>query len=152
MNNLVYNPNQGAWPNLQNYYTTSRSGEPIYVSGRESANSFQTVPNTVTILFDKNDNIFYHVETDGNNYPTIRQYRYEEEKPAPKEEIKYVTMQEFNAFKEEFLNGQQHLRNGATESASGVNNSTGTTNNECDATRAESIANVSRPDKSKSSI
>ena len=106
MNNLPYN--------LQNFYANSRSGEPIFVNDIESARSFPTIPNSTTVLFDKTTNLFYRIETDFNNKPVIERYRYTKE--VDSEEAKqYVTLEEFNKFKEELLNGRQYIQVGATE-------------------------------------
>lgn len=150
MNNLTYGFNNYNQPfnNLQNFYTTSRSGEPIFVNNLESARSFQTIPNTVTILFDKNENIFYRIETDANNAPDIKLYRYAEEQPALPEDAKYVTLEEFNKFKEEILNGRQYICDDATESNSTTvrePDSASPTGNKHTGSKSRSIANTSKP-------
>ena len=63
------------------------------------------------VYFDANEDIFYIKETDINNYPTIRSYKFEEIKPKENlKTVEYVTIEEFNKFKEELLNGKQYIR------------------------------------------
>ena len=80
------------------------------VNGIDSAKAFPTVANAMYALFDENDDILYIKQTDASNYPTLKRYRFvlEEEKPvvAPR----YVTVEEFNKFKEELLNAKQSVR------------------------------------------
>ena len=85
------------------------------VNGLDSAKAFPTVANAMYALFDENDDVFYIKQTDASNYPTIKRYRFvlEEEKPVVSPQ--YVTVEEFNRFKEEFLNAKQSIR---TESSS----------------------------------
>ena len=79
------------------------------VNGLDSAKAFPTVANAMYALFDENDDILYIKQTDASNYPTVKRYRFvlEEEKPvAP---VQYVTIEEFNKFKEELLNAKQPI-------------------------------------------
>lgn len=87
------------------------------VHGIESARNFaaanQLVPNSMVAVFEDDDDIMYIIKTDASNYPTIRRFRFVEE-PDPstiKAEEKYVTLDEFNKFKEEVLsNAKQFVR------------------------------------------
>lgn len=86
------------------------------VHGLESARNFpisnQLPPNSRIALFDDDDDIMYIVQTDASNYPTVKRFRFTEEAdPAMvKAEEKYVTLEEFNKFKEDILNGKQFVR------------------------------------------
>lgn len=82
----------------------------IRVNGIESAKDYPTAPNSMIALFDENDDIMYIKQTDASNFPTIRKFRFVEEKEEKPEEVKYVTVEEFNKFKEEMLNAQQFVR------------------------------------------
>ena len=84
------------------------------VNGIDSVKQYPMAPNSMVALFDMNDDIFYVKSTDASNYPTIRTFRFIEEIPASSvphdsEPIKYVTIDEFNALKEELKNGQQSI-------------------------------------------
>ena len=80
------------------------------VNGFDSARQYPMPPNSRVALFDINDDILYIKETDASGFPTIRRFRFHEEIETPNstvEEGKYVTVEEFNKFKEELINGQQ---------------------------------------------
>ena len=94
------------------------------VNGDDGAKQFSMRPNSRVALFDTNDDIMYIKQTDANCYPTLKKYRFTEivDTPATIEnEQKYVTIEEFNKFKEELLNGQQSIR--ASEFATGTSKS-----------------------------
>ena len=46
------------------------------VNGDDGAKQFSMRPNSRVALFDVNDDILYIKQTDSNNYPTIRKYRF----------------------------------------------------------------------------
>ncbi len=78
----------------------------IRVTGMEGAKAYQMPPNSLTALFDNNEDIFYVKSTDGAGFPTIKAYKF---MPAeePKQEqptSNFVTRQEFEQLKEEVLN------------------------------------------------
>lgn len=84
------------------------------VNGIESAKQYPMQPNSRVALFDMNEDIFYVKQTDASNFPTIRKFRFYEEleQPAQAPQVdspQYVTMDEFNALKEEINNGQQSI-------------------------------------------
>lgn len=79
------------------------------VNGMESAKAYPTAPNSTVALFDANDDVMYVKSTDASNFPTIRRFRFYEESEQKVEESKYVTIEEFNKFKEEVLNAQQFV-------------------------------------------
>lgn len=93
---------------------------PLKVKGLDGAKAYPTKPNGMYALFDENEDVFYVKVTDQNNYPvSLKRYRfYEEEEPAVPEPPQYVTMEEFEKFKEEMLNAKQPVRvkNGRTKS------------------------------------
>lgn len=80
------------------------------VNGLNSAKAFPTVANAMYALFDENDDILYIKQTDASNYPTIKRYRFMLEEEKPVETPQYVTVEEFNKFKEELLNAKQPIR------------------------------------------
>lgn len=68
-----------------------------YVNGRQSAESYQLLPNSSVILMDSNMARFYLKKTDASGMATVKAYDFKEveaEKPA-----EYVTKSEFEAFK-----------------------------------------------------
>ena len=76
------------------------------VSGLEGAKAYQMPPNSAAALFHESEDILYVKTTDGAGFPTIRTFRFEPfevEEPTPQ---KYVTQEEFEAFKQEVLNGK----------------------------------------------
>ena len=91
-----------------------RSRDLEKVNGIESARQYQMPPNSRVALFDANEDIFYVKETDASGFPIIRKFRFVEEVDSPsvstEEENKYLTIEEFNKFKEELLNGQQPIQ------------------------------------------
>ena len=88
------------------------------VNGLDSAKAFPTVANAMYALFDENDDILYIKQTDASNYPTIKRYRFVLEEEKPVVPVQYVTVEEFNKFKEELLNAKQSVRaeSGSTKS------------------------------------
>lgn len=88
------------------------------VNGIDSARAFPTKPNSQIALFDANEDVMYIKTTDGNNFATIRKFRFIEEPETSQQQadtIKmdelFVSKEEFEKFKEEMLNGQQSIRN-----------------------------------------
>lgn len=87
------------------------------VKGIESMKQFPMQPNSRDMAFDMDDNIFYVATTDASNFRTIERFRFErieDEVPAAPQ---YVTMEEFNKFKEDILNGKHAVRSGADNSS-----------------------------------
>lgn len=80
----------------------------IRVSGVEGAKAYQMPPDSSVALFHESEDILYVKTTDGAGFPTIRTFRFEPlETETPVQQ--YVTMEEFNKFKEE-LNGKFTIR------------------------------------------
>lgn len=52
----------------------------------------------------------YIKQTDASGYPVITKYRFTRVEENPQNDVQYVTLDEFNKFKEEMLNGQQPVR------------------------------------------
>ena len=102
----VYRPTQPT------SYTQNQNDSLIRVNGIDSARAFPTNPNSRVALFDSNDDVFYIKTTDASNFPTIKRYRFFEESEEQVKGEKYVTVDEFDKFKEEILNGQQSIRTG----------------------------------------
>lgn len=82
----------------------------IRVTGIDGAKAYQMRPNSAVALFDGAEDIFYLKSTDGAGFPTIRIFRFEEVTATPAAAPEYITKAEFEQFKEEFLNGQQHIQ------------------------------------------
>ena len=67
-------------------------------------------PNSSVALFHESEDILYVKTTDGAGFPTIKTFRFEPYEEPKVEFEKYVTLDEFNKFKEEVLNGKQSVR------------------------------------------
>ena len=85
------------------------SEQLIRVTGLDGAKAYQMRPNSAVALFDGAEDLFYLKSTDGAGFPTIRVFRFEEVTATPAAP-EYITKAEFEKFKEEFLNGQQHIQ------------------------------------------
>lgn len=99
--------------NRQYQNSVNTGGQQLLrVNGLESAKMYPTSPNSSIALFDENEDIFYLKSTDASNFPTIRKFKFVEvfdQAPKPVE-AQYVTLEEFNKFKEELLNAKQPVR------------------------------------------
>lgn len=85
--------------------------QPQTVNGIESAKAYPMNPNSRVFLFDTNEDIFYVKETDSSGFATLKIFEFKEVKEKQKtSEPEYVTLEEFNKFKEELLNGKQFIR------------------------------------------
>ena len=76
----------------------------VKVSGIDGAKAYQMPANSSVALFHESEDIMYVKTTDGAGFPTIRTFRFqpmEEEVQA----TQFVTIDEFNKFKEE-MNGK----------------------------------------------
>ena len=89
---------------------TYNSSQLIKVSGIEGAKAYQMPPNSSVALFHESEDILYVKTTDGAGFPTIKTFRFEPFEEPKVEFEKYVTLDEFNKFKEEVLNGKQSVR------------------------------------------
>ena len=99
-----------AFPPVQSPMPTQPSTQLVKVTGLDGAKAFQMAPNSSVALFHESEDILYVKSTDGAGFPTIRTFRFEPcEEPSPKVE-QYVTLDEFNRFKEEVLNAKQSVR------------------------------------------
>ena len=113
---MFYQPNNTLFPSTPlplptyNFGAPAQTNQLIKVNGIESAKAYPTQPNSMYALFDENDDVMYIKSTDASNYPTIRRFRFTEEKEEASSPT-YVTVDEFNKFKEELLNGKQFVRN-----------------------------------------
>jgi hypothetical protein len=83
------------------------------VNGYDGALRFPLGPNSRIALFDGNEDIMYIKQTDAGGYPTVTRYRFTPEEQTTSDGQQYVTLDEFNKFKEEMLNGQQFIRESA---------------------------------------
>lgn len=118
---LPWNPNNFPLPNplLTNPFQPSTVGNQlIKVKDLDSAKAYPTSPNSSVALFEENDDVMYIKTTDANNFPTIRKFRFTEEPIEVPNSSQYVTIDEFNKFKEEILNAKQSLWEQATSRSS----------------------------------
>lgn len=122
---------------LQSAYASSQArpiqpqGDHITrVKGFESVQQLPTSPNSRDVAFHETEDIFYVITTDASNFKTIRQFSFTEIVPEEAKPVQYVTVDEFNKFKEDVLNGQQFVRNareaGGKQSNGWNNGSSGT--------------------------
>lgn len=106
-----YNTYPNFQPNSQpTSYTPTQPQQLQRVNGLDSAKAYPTSPNSTVALFDANEDIMYIKSTDASNFPTIRRFRFVEENETPNVQPQYVTIDEFNKFKEEVLNGKQSIQ------------------------------------------
>lgn len=108
---------------VRNPLAPQQGQDLIRVNGMDSVKAYPTQPNSRYALFDENDDIMYIKRTDASNFPTITRYRFVEEAETPKQAFdstKYLTVEEFNKFKEELFNGEQFIRS-KSNSRSGRN-------------------------------
>jgi len=122
MNNIGVAPYMPAQPmqnnTVQPAFNTQTNGL-IRVTGMEGAKAYQMAPNSITALFDSNEDIFYVKSTDGAGFPTIKSYQFTEiTKQSNTEQASgdFVSRQEFEQFKTEVMNnGKQSIskRNGS---------------------------------------
>ena len=97
--------------NMPTSVSTSQPAQQLQkVNGLDSAKAYQTQPNSQVALFDANEDIMYIKTTDASNFPTIRIFKFSEITETEIKDERYVTIDEFNKFKEELLNGKQHIR------------------------------------------
>lgn len=80
------------------------------VNGLDSAKAYPTTLNSTIALFDSNEDIMYIKTTDASNFPTIRSFRFTEIQSSTLETKQFVTVEEFNQFKEKILNGKQSVQ------------------------------------------
>lgn len=96
---------------MYGFYQPYRGNEQlIRVTGIDGAKAYQMSPNSAVVLFDGAEDIFYLKSTDGAGFPTIRIFRFEEITATPNTSQEYITKAEFEQFKEEILNGKQHIQ------------------------------------------
>lgn len=81
--------------------------EMIKVTGMDGAKAYLMEPNSSVALFDAEKPIFYLKSTDGAGFPTIKAYDYIPHQEQITESPEYITRQEFDAWKEAFVNEQQ---------------------------------------------
>ena len=97
----------------------------IRVKGIESARMYSMPVLSTVPLFDEDEDVLYIKSTDASGYPTIRVFNLVEvfEKPIQNDMSKYyVTIEEFEKFKEEILSNakqfvQQQPANGKSKYA-----------------------------------
>lgn len=109
--------------NLQNSFAASQPivqpviGPPagdslVRLNGMEGVNQYMRLmkPNSRAAGFDENDDILYIMQTDSSNYPSVRKFRFTEILDAESVSPEYVTLEEFNKFKEDLLNAKQFVQ------------------------------------------
>ena len=79
------------------------------VSSVDELHQLATQPNARYSYFDSNDDVFYIVRTNENNFKTISRYRFYED-PIPKPEDMYATKQEILDLKGDIANVQQSIQ------------------------------------------
>lgn len=92
----------------------------LKVKGCEAAEKYPMPRDCETVLFDEDEDYCYIKKTDTNGGVILLRYRLEEDPIPHFDPKKYVTVDDFNSFKEEILNGfnnlQQTLTNRNTNS------------------------------------
>lgn len=77
--------------------------------GLRGAKEYPVPPNTVAPIFDEDENILYIKSVDQNNYASVRRYGLTELEDEPVQNG-MVSEKEFQAFKEEVLDGQRSIQ------------------------------------------
>lgn len=72
---------------------TLRGPELPSISDIREIDSVPTQANGQYVRFDKNDDVFYYIETNEHNYKNVKRYRFYED-PIPKPEDNFATKQE----------------------------------------------------------
>jgi len=90
------------------YLNSVAKQDLIKVNGIEGARMYPVVPNSRIALFDANEDIFYIKSADAGGYAAIESYEFHRKEPAAPavESNKYVTVEDFEKFKEELTNGK----------------------------------------------
>ena len=93
-------------PNYQNQQNTGVN----WVQGEAGARSWMLAPNQTVLLMDSETQSFFIKSTDASGMPlSLRIFEYKEVSGTPTinpiTETKYVTKEEFEAFKDELLKG-----------------------------------------------
>lgn len=90
------------------YDPTLPNGDRLQkVNGQTSALQYRMNPNSRDVLFDANEDVFYIITSDASGTNTVQAYSFTPVKQVDPKTEQYVTMEEFNKFKEEVMNGQQ---------------------------------------------
>ena len=84
------------------------------VSGLDGAKAYQMPANSAVALFHESEDVMYIKTTDGAGFPTIKVFRFEPVQEEEPEKGKYVTIEEFNKFREE-IGGKFDIRKKSTE-------------------------------------
>ena len=79
------------------------------VKGINGAQEYPISFNSEVALFDEEEDVFYVKQADANGYTRLTKYRYEEVVDEPTGPS-YVTMEDFEKFKKEVLDGQQRIQ------------------------------------------
>ena len=122
MNNPYFNPYQFAQmqPTFQQtpQFQQQQVQQLVRVSGIEGAKAYQMPPNSSVALFHESEDIFYIKTSDGAGFPTIRAFRFApmKENETVENAQQYVTLDEFNRFKEE-INAKFPIRKSSTKNS-----------------------------------
>ena len=79
------------------------------VKGINGAQEYPISFNSEVALFDEEEDVFYVKQADANGYTRLTKYRHEEVIDEPTGPS-YVTMEDFEKFKKEVLDGQQRIQ------------------------------------------
>ena len=109
MNN-IFSPYQTSIPQYGGFNQFSiqptQQTQLIKVNGIDGAKAFQMAPNSSVALFHESEDILYVKCTDGAGFPTIRTFRFTPYEEPVVEPVKYVTVEEFERFKQEVLDAK----------------------------------------------
>ena len=99
----------------------------LKVNGYENAEKYPIPRDCEAVLFDEVEPYIYIKKTDTNGGTTFVRCRYEEEPIPHFNPAEYVTVTDFNKFKEDILNGFNDLREAVSGAANNAksNGSTG---------------------------
>ena len=102
----------GGIQNAQNSYLRAPVTESHLprVYGIRGAQEYPIAFNSEIALFDAEEDVFYLKEADANGYTRLTKYEYKESVIEDPNTPKYVTMEDFEKFKKEVLDGQQRIQ------------------------------------------
>ena len=97
-------------------YFQNNQNNLIRVNGIDGARAYQMNANSVTALFDANEDIFYVKVTDGAGFPTIRTFKFEEVNPI-QQNNEFMTKKEVEAYVKQLISEQPTKRNSKSSKA-----------------------------------
>ena len=91
----------------QSFLPRQESSGILWVQGEAGAKSWIVAPGASVLLMDSEAQRFYVKTADQSGMPNMKTFEYSEigaaKPPEPQQEAKFVTLEEFNAFRNEIM-------------------------------------------------